>query len=166
MQVVIGRIGRPHGIRGDVMVEPRTDEPDVRFAPGATMVDELGRTLVVEESHLHAGRLRVKFRGVIGREGAEDLRGRILHIERADDARPSDPDEFYDTELIGMRAVTPDGVQLGLVREVLHLPGQDVLAIDHDGREVLVPFIADFVPSVDVVTREITLTPPPGLLDD
>jgi len=147
------------------MVEPRTDEPDVRFAPGASMVDDEGRTLVVEESHVYSGRLRVKFQGIVGREGAEGLRGRILHVERADDARPSDPEEFYDTELIGMRAVLPDGAYVGLVREVLHLPGQDVLAIDHDGREILVPFIADFVPTVDVVTREIRLTPPPGLVD-
>jgi len=165
VQVVIGRIGRPHGIRGEVMVEPRTDEPDLRFAPGATMVDERGHTFIVEESNSHAGRLRVKFQGVIGREGAEELRGRILHIDRAENARPADPDEFYDTELIGMRVVLANGAIVGSVREVLHLPGQDVLAIDYDGREVLVPFVVDFVPSVDVTTREIALTPPPGLLD-
>lgn len=165
MQVVIGRIGRPHGIRGEVMVEPRTDEPDLRFAPGAAMVDEGGRTLIVEGSHVHSGRLRVKFQGVSGREGAEALRGRILHIDRPADARPSDPDEFYDSELIGMRVHLTDGATIGVVREVLHLPGQDVLAIDRDGREVLVPFVADFVPSIDVTAREITLTPPPGLLD-
>jgi 16S rRNA processing protein RimM len=165
MQVVIGRIGRPHGIRGDVMVEPRTDEPEIRFAPGAAVEDEQGRTLIVESSGLHSGRLRVKFLGIDDRDGAEGLRGRILHIERADDARPDDPDEFYDTELIGMRAILLEGSEVGVVRDVLHLPGQDLLAIDHDGREVLVPFVADFVPSVNLAARVITLTPPPGLLD-
>lgn len=165
MEVVIGRIGRPHGIRGEVTVESRTDDPDRRFAPGTSMVDDGGRTLIVEGLGAHGGRLRVKFAGVDDRTAAESLRGQLLRIERGPDDQPEDPDEFYDTDLIGMCALYVDGSELGVVRDVLHLPGQDLLAIDHAGREVLVPFVATFVPEVDVARRVVVVDPPPGLLE-
>lgn len=167
MRVVVGRIGRPHGIRGEVTVQPWTDEPDERFAPGAVLaVDAPVRELVVDRSHWHSGRLLVQFEGVSDRNRAEELRGLELHIERDEEAVPDDPDEFYDSALVGCAVELEDGTAVGEVAEVVHLPGQDLLAVrTPDARDVLVPFVEAIVPSVDVPGRRIVITPPPGLLD-
>lgn len=168
MRVVVGRIGRPHGIRGEVTVEPRTDEPDERFAPGAVLsVDAPVSELVVDRLHWHSGRLLVTFRGVADRNDAEALRGLLLHVERDADAVPEDPDEFYDSSLVDCAVELTDGTPVGVVAEVVHLPGQDLLAIrTPDDRDVLVPFVEAMVPTVDVPGRRIVIDPPPGLLDE
>lgn len=167
MRVVVGRIGRPHGIRGEVTVEPRTDEPDERFAPGAVLlVDAPANALVVDRVHWHSGRLLVSFRGVADRTAAEALRGTLLHVERAEDERPDDPDEYYDSALEGCRVLLQDGTDIGEVAEVLHLPGQDLLAVRREGgAEVLIPFVEQIVPDVDLEARRIIVDPPGGLLD-
>jgi 16S rRNA processing protein RimM len=167
MRVVVGRIGRPHGIRGEVTVEPRTDEPDERFAPGAVLsVDGPVHELVVARPHWHSGRLLVHFEGVEDRSAAEALRGLLLHVERAADETPIDPDEYYDSTLTGCLVQLTDGTAIGEVTDVLHLPSQDLLVVrSADDREVLVPFVAAFVPLVDVVERRIVIEPPDGLLD-
>jgi len=168
MRVVVGRIGRPHGVRGVVTVEPRTDEPDRRFAPGAEFaVNGSARLLVVERIHWHSGRLLLTFEGVHDRNAAEALRGVLLEIERPVDETPEDPEEFYDDALEGCQVELPDGQPVGQVREVVHLPGQDLLAVVRaDETEVLVPFIQLFVPVVDVRARRIVIDPPDGLLED
>lgn len=167
MRVVVGRIGRPHGITGQVTVEVRTDEPDLRFAAGTLLlVDPPGRDLLVDSSVWHSGRLLVRFDGVSDRTAAEALRDTLVHVERADDEVPSEPDDFYDSSLIGCAAVLADGAPVGEVCDVLHLPAQDVLVVQTpEGSQVLVPFVAEIVPTVDLVTRRITLSPPDGLLD-
>ena len=167
MRVVVGRVGRPHGIRGEVTVEPRTDEPDVRFAPGSTLlVAGSDDRLVVSRLHWHANRLLVTFEGVHDRTGAEALRGLLLEVERADDDVPEDPDEYYDSALIGCSVVLVDGSPIGTLTEVAHLPGQDLLVIARGSSEVLVPFVEQMVPEVDLAGRRIVIAPPPGLLDD
>ncbi len=167
MRVVVGRIGRPHGIRGQVTVEPRTDEPDMRFAPGAVLsVDPPMPDLVVEHIHWHSGRLLVSFRGVGDRDGAEALRGLLLHVEREADEAPEDPDEFYDSSLVDCTVQLTDGTVVGTVAEVVHLPGQDLLSVrTPDERDVLVPFVSAIVPTVDLAGRIVVIDPPPGLLD-
>lgn len=167
MRVVVGRIGRPHGIKGEVTVEPRTDEPDERFAPGSVLLlDDPGRDLVVERTHWHSGRLLVGFRGVTDRTSAETLRGLLLHVERADDDRPDDPDEYYDTALEGCTVLLGDGTVVGDVAEVVHLPAQDLLVVNREGRSAaLIPFVASIVPTVDLQARRIVIDPPVGLLD-
>lgn len=168
MRVVVGRIGRPHGIRGEVTVEVRTDEPDACFTTGSSLfVNGSEQTLVVARSHWHSGRLLITWEGVHDRNGAEALRGVLLEIERPDDAVPEDPEEFYDHSLIGCRVVSIEGADVGVVREVVHLPGQDLLAVTLvDEREALVPFVNAIVPAVDLGTRTITIDPPVGLLDE
>ena len=167
MRVVVGRIGRPHGIRGEVTVEPRTDEPDERFAAGAVLsVDGPVGELVVARPHWHSGRLLVHFEGVGDRNAAEALRGLLLHVERAEDETPDDPEEFYDSTLMGCAVEREDGSPVGEVVDVLHLPSQDLLVVRApDDREVLVPFVAAFVSVVDVHQRRIVIEPPEGLLD-
>lgn len=149
-------------------VEPRTDEPDERFAPGAVLsVDGPVSTLVVDRTHWHSGRLLVSFRGVDDRDAAEALRGLLLHVERGVDESPDDPDEYYDSALVDCGVQLPDGTAVGVVTDVVHLPGQDLLAIrTPDDRDVLVPFVSVMVPVVDVPGRRIVIDPPPGLLDE
>lgn len=168
MRVVVGRIGRPHGIRGEVTVEPRTDEPDVRFAAGAELfVDGPVGSLVVERAHWHSGRLLISFVGVDDRNAAEALRGLLLSIDRDVNASPEDPDEFYDDALVGCRVELLTGEFVGVVGEVAHLPSQDLLiVVTEAGGEVLVPFVSQIVPTVDIAARRIVIDPPPGLLPD
>jgi 16S rRNA processing protein RimM len=166
MQLVVGRIGRPHGIRGEVTVEVRTDDPDLRFAPGSVLTTDPARLgpITVAAARWHSGRLLLSVAGVSDRTAAEGLRGAILSAEVPEDELPEDPEEFYDHQLRGLVAVSTDGTALGTVTDVVHLPGQDLLALDHEGREVLVPFVAELVPEIDVDAGRIVIDPPPGLL--
>jgi 16S rRNA processing protein RimM len=168
MQLVVGRIGRAHGIRGEVGVEVRTDDPDLRFADGAQLATDPPERgpLTVVATRWHSGRLLVRFKGLDDRTAAENMRGTMLVIEVDESERPQDPDEFYDHQLVGLRVITTAGDEVGEVAEVLHLPAQDVLAIKRtDGVEVLVPFVQELVPAVDLDRGSVTVDPRPGLLD-
>jgi 16S rRNA processing protein RimM len=167
MRVVVGRLGRPHGIRGEVTVEVRTDEPDMRFAPGTVLfVNGSDRRLTVDRIHWHSGRLLVTFDGITDRTAAETLRGFVVEVERAVDETPEDPEEFYDSALTGCVVEGLDGVVIGVVAEVIHLPSQDMLSVrTPDDDDVLVPFLARFVPTVDIAARRIVIDPPDGLIE-
>jgi 16S rRNA processing protein RimM len=168
VQVTVGRIGKPHGIRGEVTIEVRTDEPELRFAPGTTLKRENGSDLIVSDFHWHSGRVLLKFLGVDSRGAAEELRNSILIVERAEGEVPDEDDEFYDSNLIGCRVQTLDGDVIGQVMDVLHLPSQDLLVVasGDDDREYLIPFVESIVPNVDVMTKIITVDPPEGLLTE
>lgn len=170
MQLVVGRVGRPHGLRGEVTVEVRTDDPDQRFAAGsslATVPADRG-PLTVAGSRWHSGRLLVRFAGHEDRDAAEALRDTVLAIDSDQLAPLADPEEFYDHDLIGLTVVTVAGEQVGAVADVLH-HGQDLLVIagagPRSGAEILVPFVAAIVPEVDVAAGKLVIDPPPGLLD-
>ena len=169
IRLVVGRVGRAHGLRGEVAVEVRTDDPEGRLGPGAVLLTEPAAAgpLTVETGRAHSGRLLLRFEGVVDRTGAEGLRGVLLVVDVPDDERPEDPEDFYDHQLVGLRAETLDGASVGEVSDVLHLPGQDVLAVRRpDGRESLVPFVEAIVPTVDLDGGRVVLDPPPGLLED
>jgi 16S rRNA processing protein RimM len=176
MDVVVGRIGRPQGIRGELTVEVRTDEPELRFAPGAVLLtrrqdapEQPGNppTVTVEGYRWQAGRMMLALEGVEDRNAAERLRDLLLAVEVDPAERPDDPDEFYDHQLVGLRVVTVDGVVVGDVHEVLHLPSQEVLEVRPPaGEPVLVPFVGAIVTAVDLAARTVTIDPPPGLLGD
>jgi 16S rRNA processing protein RimM len=163
MLVVIGRIGRAHGIRGELNVDIRTDEPERRFAPGSSVVCG-SRTLTVKKARPHGGRLVVSFNEVPDRNAAELLHGMTLEAQIDPTELPEDPDEFYDHQLVGLEARV-DGTKVGTVTGLVHLPYQDTLAIDVDGREVLVPFVFELVPTVDVAGGFVEITDVQGLLD-
>lgn len=165
--VVVGTVGRPHGLRGEVAVHPRTDDPAGRFAPGVVLgTDPEAGPLTVASVRWHGGRPLVTFEGVPDRTAAEALRGTLLLADPTDRAPLESADEFYDQDLVGLRALTQDGVALGEITDVRHLPGQDVLAVSTpEGREVLVPFVAAIVPVVDLAGGRVLLDPPPGLFD-
>lgn len=169
---MVGRIVKPHGIRGELVVDVRTDSADVRFADGAVLFvtsrdGEPVRPLTVTATRPHTGRLLVRFEGVDDREDAEALRGVVLSAP-ADDLPPiEDPDEFYDHQLEGLAVHTVAGALVGTVREVVHGAGGDLLVVDRDGGgEALVPFVRQIVPEVDVRRGRVVLDAPPGLLED
>jgi 16S rRNA processing protein RimM len=164
MQLVVGRIVRAHGVRGEVSVEVRTDEPALRFAAGAVLTtDPAGAgPLTVESARWHTGRLLIAFAGVSDRNQAEELRGTWLTLDSALAGSPEDPDEFGDHELIGLSVVTVSGEPVGRVADIRH-HGQDLLVIEPGG--VLVPFVAAIVPEIDVAAGRLVIDPPPGLLE-
>ncbi|HUZ25876.1 MAG TPA: ribosome maturation factor RimM [Streptosporangiaceae bacterium] len=170
MQLVVGRIGRPHGIRGDVTVDVRTDDPELRFAAGSVLQTDPAANgpLTVAAARWHSGRLLVSFAGVGDRDEADELRGLLLLVESDDLGDDGDPDEFRDFQLIGLAVLTTAGEPVGQVADVLH-HGQDLLVIkgagDRLGAEILVPFVAPLVPEVDVAAGRLVIDPPPGLLD-
>ena len=170
MQLVVGRVGRPHGLHGEVAVEVRTDDPDRRFATGSVLAtDPASRgPLTVSASRWHSGRLLVRFGNCQDREAAEELRGIVLVIDSADVPAPGDPDEYYDHQLIGLEVLTVSGEPVGVVADVLH-HGQDLLVIAgagaRSGTEILVPFVAPIVPEVDITAGRLVIDPPAGLLD-
>jgi 16S rRNA processing protein RimM len=163
MQVVIGRIGRAHGIRGELNVDIRTDEPDRRFAPGSSVVCG-ARTLTVATARHHSGRLVVSFVEIPDRNAAEALHGTVLEAVIDPEDTPDDPDEFYDHQLVGLEVRSSDRV-VGTVTGLIHLPYQDTLAVDIDGREVFIPFVTELVPVVDVRGGFVTVKDVEGLLD-
>ncbi|HEX4189655.1 MAG TPA: ribosome maturation factor RimM [Marmoricola sp.] len=174
--VVVGRIGKPHGLKGEVSVETRTDEPDRRFADGAVLKTESKRPGTPGPAHLtvagtrwHSGRLLVRFAEIADRNAAEEARGTVLAIDLDPEERPEDPEEFYDHQLVGLAVVTADGRAVGVLREIVHGSAQDLLVVtsaDSGGADVLVPFVAALVPEVDVPGGRIVVADLPGLLTD
>jgi 16S rRNA processing protein RimM len=168
MQVFVGQIVRPHGVRGEVMVAPSTDEPGDRFAVGAVLPTEPASAgpLRVEAARPHQGRLIVAFTGFADRDAAQRLRGVRLWVDSTDLPEPEDPDEFHDFQLIGLAGVDPAGQRLGEVVRVEHGPAGDMLVLrTAGGRDTLVPFVRDIVPEVDLAGGRLVLTPPEGLLE-
>jgi 16S rRNA processing protein RimM len=169
--LVVGRIGKPHGLKGEVSVEPRTDEPDRRFAPGARLHAErsrpgaeAGATLTVHGTRWHSGRLLVTFEEIADRTAAEDARGTVLVVPVDPDERPEDPEEFYDHQLVGLAVETTAGERVGELVEVVHGAAQDLLVVRAtDDREVLVPFVAALVPEVDLAGGRVVVDDRPGL---
>jgi len=172
IDVVVGRIGKPHGLRGEVTVDVRTDEPERRFARGNTLRAEPPpgsssslRTMTVAGSRWHQSVLLVSFEELTDRGTAEAARGIVLHASIPADASPEDPDEFYDHQLIGLAAYDEDGTPLGTVAGLVHGGAQDLLRIaTPDGREALVPFVKALVPEVDVAGGRVVIADRPGLV--
>jgi len=189
MQVTVGRIGRPHGVRGDVVVGVRTDEPELRFARGSRLdTDPVGvGPLTVAGFRWHSGELLVRFAEIGDRTAAAELGGTWLLVDSAALAALDDPDEFRDGDLVGLRVRTVDGTAVGTVTDVLH-HGQDILVIDPAGaadpggtvpggtvrtagaagpqaEQILIPFVKAIVPEVDVAGGVLVIDPPEGLLN-
>ena len=172
VDVVVGRIGKPHGIRGEVTVEVRTDEPERRFATGAALRAEPRGgsafalpTLTVSRTHWHGTTLLVSFEEIPDRNAAEAARGVLLYTEIPEDESPDDPDEYYDHQLIGLVAYDVRGSELGVVSGVMHGGAQDLLVVTTaEGREALVPFVAALVPEVDPAAGRVVIDDRPGLV--
>jgi 16S rRNA processing protein RimM len=172
IEVVVGRIGRPHGLRGQVTIDVRTDEPERRFAPGATLraVPPKGShspltALTVAAAQWHQQILLLAFEEIPDRDGAEAARGIVLYADIDPTETPEDPDEFYDHQLIGLAAYDEAGTHLGEVTGLVHGGAQDLLAIrTPDRRDTLVPFVKALVPVVDLTARRVVVADRPGLV--
>lgn len=162
-------MAKAHGIAGELSVDVRTDSPEQRFGIGNVLTarprNAPDRELTIAACREHSGRLLVRFEEIGDRTAAEQLRGAVLLADTADLPATEDPDEFYDHELEGLEAEFLDGSPAGTVREVLHSPGGELLALEYQGREVLVPFVRAIVPTVDVKAGRVVLDPPEGLFD-
>ncbi|UBQ04169.1 ribosome maturation factor RimM [Curtobacterium sp. TXMA1] len=172
-QLRVGRITKAHGLKGGIKLELYTDDPDRRFTPGAEFTLQVpsdspwsGKTLTIDELRWYNGHPVAFFEGVSDRTAAESLARAILWVEQDADAETGEDDAWYDHQLVGLR-VLRDGVEVGTVARVDHLPAQDLLAIDTPSRgEVLVPFVSAIVPTVDITAGTVTVTPPTGLFED
>ena len=170
-EVVVGRIGKAHSLKGEVSVDPRSDEPDRRFAVGAVLAAARpngtgARRLTVRATRWHGERLLISFEEIPDRNAAEASRGLVLSVSIDPADSPEDPEEFYDHQLVGLTAFTTEGGEVGTVTEVIHTSGQDLLAIKRpDDGEVLVPFVTALVPVVDVAAGRLEIADRPGLLN-
>ena len=167
MQLVVARIGRAHGVLGEATIEVRTDQPEDRFYIGSVLATEPTTfgPLTITSVRDHNGTLLLGFKGVNDRNQVEELRD-VLLLAEVDIEADSTDDDFHVQQLLQCQVSTQDGLEIGLVTDVINLPGQDVLAVDYNGREVLIPFVKAIVPIVDVKNRKITVVPPAGLLDE
>lgn len=164
-EVIVGKVGRAHGLRGDVVVHVVSDVPQVRFAAGATVSTANGHVLTVDSFRAHGEAWLAQFVGVTDRTAADELRGQELYACVDEAEEPVDPHEFYDRHLVGLDVVVGDET-VGTVVAVEHPPAQDLLVVRV--RDVLryVPFVAELVPVVDLATGTCTVSTIPGLLDD
>lgn len=172
IEVVVGRIGKPHGLRGEVTIDVRTDEPDRRFTPGAKLRAQAPAgsaskltSLTVSRSRWHQQVLLLTFEEIDGRDAAEAARGIVLHATLGPEDAPVDPEEFYDHQLIGLAAYDEAGKHLGELTAVVHGSAQDLLTVrTPDGRNTLVPFVAALVPEVDLAGGRVVIADRPGLV--
>jgi 16S rRNA processing protein RimM len=171
-EVVVGRIGKPHGLRGEVTVDVRTDEPERRYVTGSVLRAEPPRgsasgvrSLTVGGVRWHQTTLLVTFEEIPDRNAAESARGIVLHASVPVEESPEDPDEFYDRQLVGLAAHDLAGAALGEVTGVVHGGAQDLLVVrTPDGRDALVPFVKALVPEVDLAGGRVTIADRPGLV--
>ncbi|PYS90692.1 MAG: 16S rRNA processing protein RimM [Acidobacteria bacterium] len=167
--VAVARVIKPRGLRGEVVAALLTDFPE-RFEGldeliAVTPVGER-RTLTLEDSWLHSGRIVLKFAGYDTPEAARELVGYELAVPEAD-AIELEADEFYEWQLVGCRVVTIEGRELGHVREVLHTGAAPVLIIAEaqSGREHLLPLAESICVEIDVAAKLIRVDPPEGLIE-
>jgi 16S rRNA processing protein RimM len=175
MLLVVGKILRPHGIRGELVVDAHTDEPEDRLSVGSTfdvgpaedrLGSPVGPKLTIDSIRWHHGRPLIFFAEVADRNVAELMRGQLLWVDSATIAPPADPDEYHDHQLIGLSVVTVGGEPVGSVSRIDHGPGADLLVVrKEDGTTALIPFVRAIVPTVDVAGGRIMIDPPGGLLE-
>ena len=177
MQLIVGHIGKAHGIRGEVLVHVRTDEPEARFVPGAIFSTDVERVvpagafrvperLTLESLRWHQGRIIAQFEGIHDRAVAEALRSTLLTVDSATVPPPDDPDEFNDHQLVGLRVETVAGEVLGEVARIDHAPSSDLIVLRKaGGGTALIPFVTVMVPQVDLAGGRVVVDLPEGLLD-
>ncbi|MGW0174924.1 ribosome maturation factor RimM [Rhodococcus sp. NPDC003322] len=189
MELVVGRVAKSHGIRGELAVEIRTDEPELRFAVGAVLHGRKPRDrkltdYTVEAAREHSGRLLLRLKGVDDRTAADALRGTLFVVDTTELPPSEDPDSFYDHELEGLEVRLGDGTVVGTVVEVLHSAAGELLSVRPAGAvpdssapstapaspapsagEILIPFVTAIVPIVAVADGYVEIDPPEGLLD-
>ena len=160
MRLNVGRIGRAHGILGEATIEVRTDLAEERFAIGEKVQTDSHGDLTVASARVHNGILLLGFEGISDRNSIEKFRDVLLYSEVDIDEPGLDDDDYHVLQVVGCQAFLVDGDLFGEVSEVLNLPGQDVLSIKTDSGEILIPFVRQLVPVVDIKAKRMTVIPP------
>ena len=163
MQLVVGRIGRAHGVLGEATIEVRTDDPDLRFIVGNKLTLDNGKQLSIKSSRWHNQVLLLAFDGINDRNQIEELRDQLISTEV--DTNNMAEGEYHFQQLIGSEVFLKSGGLVGVVDEIVKLPGQDLLSVNKDGKEVLIPMVKQIIVSIDIKTKRIVVDPPEGLLD-
>ena len=160
MRLLVGRIGRAHGILGEATIEVRSDEPEKRFALGAQLHSDEHGVLTITSGRVHNGILLLGFTGYTDRNQIERLRNTLIYAEVDIDEAGEDTNDYHVLQLIGCSAYLESGELFGEVTDVINLPGQDLLAIKTPTHESLVPFVHQLVPIVDVKAKRVVVIPP------
>ena len=168
----VGRLLKAHGLKGAIKLELYTDQPNERFVPGAVFDLQVpqdspwfGKTVTVSELRWYNQAPVIFLEGITDRTAAESLIKAILLLDTDADALPTEPDSWYDHQLVGLKVVR-DSEEVGEVVRVDHFPAQDLLIVKVGEREVMLPFVAAIVPNVDIKAGVVTVTPPVGLFED
>jgi len=165
-RVLVGVVAKAHGLRGEVVVKVMSDAPE-RFAPGSEMTAAApesvhARPLRVATSRPFQGRLLVRFEGIESREEAETIHGQALTIARSQ-VTPLPEGKHYQFELVGLAVRTAGGEALGRVTDIFSTGSNDVLVVDDDENEILIPMLEGVIVSVDLEGKSLVVEPPPGL---
>ena len=166
MKLAVARIGRPHGVKGEVTVETLTDSPGERFFVGAKLQCDAPDHQILELTRvrIHQGRWMLTFAEVSDRSAAERLRNRRLYSE-VDIDESDDEDSYHVEQLRGLRVIDRAGVEIGIVEGVSHLPGQDLLQFKSKDGEHLLPMVHEFIEEIDLAGGHIIVTLPEGLME-
>lgn len=174
---LVARIGKPHGLHGEVTVQTHTDDPDGRYVTGAVFATEavpgsgVPRVLTLASARLHRAIWLLGFEEIPDRTGAEGLRGTRLLLPEGESVVVDEPgaveeEAYYEEQLVGLRAVDPSGAPIGTVSGLHVGAAQDLLEVRlADGRTALVPFVMAIVPEVDLADGRVVIDAPTGLLD-
>lgn len=163
MQLVVGRIGRAHGVLGEATIEVQTDEPENRFQIGNKLYLADGRQLTIRSSRWHNQILLLAFEGVVDRNQIEALRDQLISADV--DLSQLAPGEYHYQQLIGCLVLLENNEEVGQVFEVVKLPGQDLLSVTRNGNQILIPMVKQIIISIDIAAKKIVINPPKGLLD-
>lgn len=168
MDLVVGRLGRPHGVHGEISVEVRTDEPELRFAKGSRLsLKESNNQLTVLSSRWHQEKMLVKFEEITDRDLANEIKGKTLTIKIDPNSIETKKDQYYEFQLAGLKVIDKNDKTLGQIKEVITNLAQDLLVVETvDKREVLVPFVKQIVTNVDLDKKQVIMDPPTGLFDE
>ena len=163
MQLVVGRIGRAHGVLGEATIEVQTDDPDIRFQIGNKLTLDDGKQLTIRSSRWHNQILLLAFDGIADRNQIEELRDQLISSDVDLDLLA--PGEYHFQQLIGCEVFQQNGELIGAVDEIVKLPGQDLLSVNRAGAQVLIPMVKQIIIEIDVLAKKIVVNPPEGLLD-
>lgn len=170
-RVRVGRLTKPHGLKGAIKLELFTDSPELRFKPGSVFELQVpaespwfGKTITIRELKWFNGHPVGFFDEVSDRTAAESIVKAILWIDSSQAEAQTEPDAWYSHQLIGLD-VRREGVSLGSVAQVQHFPAQDLLVVKTSAGDVLVPFVTAIVPEVNIEDGYIVVTPPTGLFE-
>ncbi len=163
MQLVVGRIGRAHGVLGEATVQVQTDDPDLRFKVGAKLILDNGKDLIIRSARWHNQILLLAFDGVVDRNQIEELRDQMISAEV--DITSLSPGEYHYQQLLGCQVFLQNDELIGEVDEIVKLPSQDLLSVAKNGKKVLIPMVKKIIISINISTKKIVVDPPEGLLD-